>query len=99
MNMKHQAIDKQQVSHQQRAIPPLIIDWLRRYGYRITGMNGTTVIYFDKASKRSLCCEVGHIVVRRLADMMDAYLVMSNDRVITTGHRFKPLKHKEPQIY
>jgi hypothetical protein len=51
-------------------------------------MNGTTVIYFDKESKRTLCSEVGHTVIRRLDDMMDAYLVMSKDRVIAVGHRF-----------
>jgi len=58
--------------HKQRAIPPIIINWLRHFGYRITGMNGTTVIYFDKQSRRALCEAVGHIVVRRLDDMMDA---------------------------
>ena len=88
MNMSRHAIARQQ----QRAIPPLIIDWLCQFGCRITGMNGTTVIYFDKESRRSLCSEVGHIVIRRLNDMMDAYLVMSNDKIITVGHRFKPLR-------
>lgn len=94
MNIRHQVTSRQEDKHQQSAIPPLIIDWLRKYGFRITGMNGTTVIYFDKASKRSLCAEVGHTVVRRLADMMDAYCVMNKDRIIMTGHRFKPLKHR-----
>jgi len=84
MSMTHQ--DK--INLKQRAIPPLIINWLRHFGCRITGMNGTTVIYFDKESKRTLCSEVGHTVIRRLDDMMDAYLVMSKDRVIAVGHRF-----------
>ena len=90
MNMTKHAIARQQ----QRAIPPLIIDWLCQFGCRITGMNGTTVIYFDKDSRRTLCSEVGHIVVRRLSDMMDAYVVMTDERIITVGHRFKPLKHR-----
>jgi len=80
--------------HKQRAIPPIIINWLRHFGYRITGMNGTTVIYFDKQSRRALCEAVGHIVVRRLDDMMDAYLVMNEDKVIAVGHRYRPLKHQ-----
>lgn len=88
MNMSRHAMARQQ----QREIPPLIIDWLCQFGCRITGMNGTTVIYFDKESKRCLCSEFGHIVIRRLNDMMDAYLVMSNDKIITVGHRFKPLR-------
>lgn len=85
MNMTHQ----EKINHKRRAIPPIIINWLRHFGCRITGMNGTTVIYFDKQSKRTLCSEVGHIVIRRLDDMMDAYLVMSKDKVIAVGHRFK----------
>ena len=84
----------QQAKTKQRAIPPIIINWLREFGCRITGMNGTTVIYFDKNSKRTLCSAVGHIVIRRLDDMMDAYVVMSNDRIIAVGHRFKPLSHQ-----
>lgn len=75
---------------QQCAIPPLIIDWLCKYGRRLQGMNGTTVCFFDKDSRRSLASEVGHVVVRRLTDMMDAYLVLSGDRIITVGHRYKP---------
>lgn len=90
MNMTPHAMARQQ----QRAIPPLIIDWLCRFGCRITGMNGTTVVFFDKASRRSLRAEAGHVVVRRLADMMDAYLVMSNGKITTVGHRFKQLKHR-----
>ena len=81
-----------QEKKKQREIPPVIIEWLRQFGCRITGMNGTTVIYFDKQSKRELCSRVGHIVVRRLDDMMDAYVVMNNERVIAVGHRFRPLK-------
>ena len=88
MNMTRHAMTRQY----QCSMPPLIIDWLCKFGCRITGMNGTTVIYFDKDSKRSLCSEVGHTIVRRLDDMMDAYVVMSRDRIVTVGHRFKPLK-------
>lgn len=90
MNMTRHAMVRQQ----QRAIPPLIIDWLCKFGCRITGMNGTTVIYFDKDSRRSLCSEAGHTVIRRLDDMMDAYLVMTNDKIITVGHRFRSVKHR-----
>lgn len=90
MNMTRHAKDGQQ----QRAIPPLIIDWLCKFGCRITGMNGTTVIYFDKESRQSLCTEAGHTVIRRLDDMMDAYLVMSNGKITTVGHRFSSLKHR-----
>ena len=79
---------------QQRAIQPLIIEWLCKYGQRLQGMNGTTVCYFDKDSRRCLASEVGHVVVRRLSDMMDTYLVLSGNSIVTVGHRYKPIKHK-----
>ncbi len=90
MNMTKHA----QTRSQQRAIPPLIIEWLCKYGCRLRGMNGTTVCFFDRESRRCLASEVGHIVVRRLSDMMDTYLVLSGDSIVTIGHRYKPLKHK-----
>lgn len=90
MNMTRNAIARQY----QCEIPPLIIDWLCKFGCRITGMNGSTVIFFDKDSKQSLCSEAGHVVIRRLDDMMDAYLVMSNNKILTVGHRFRQLSHK-----
>ncbi len=90
MNMTKHA----QTRLQQRAIPPLIIEWLCKYGCRLQGMNGTTVCFFDRESRRSLASEAGHVVVRRLSDMMDAYLVMSGNSIVTVGHRYKPLKHK-----
>ncbi len=77
-----------------QAIPPLIIDWLCEFGCRSAGTNGMTFIHFDKESRRSLCSEAGQIVIRRLEDMMDAYLVMSDERIISVGHHFKSLKHR-----
>lgn len=90
MNMTKHA----QTRSQQRAIPPLIIEWLCKYGCRLQGMNGTTVCFFDRESRRCLASEVGHVVVRRLSDMLDTYLVLSGDSIVTIGHRYKPLRHK-----
>ena len=90
MNMTRHA----QTRLQQRAIPPIIIEWLCKYGCRLQGMNGTTVCFFDRESRRCLASEVGHVVVRRLSDMMDAYLVMSGNSILTVGHRYKPLRRK-----
>lgn len=72
-------------------VPPLIIDWLCRYGSRIHGMNGTTICFFDKNSRRSLAGDVGAVIVRRLADLMDAYLVLSGDSILSIGRDYKPL--------
>ena len=78
----------------QRAIQPLIIEWLCKYGRRLKGMNGTTVCFFDKESRRCLASEVGHVVVRRLSDMMDTYLVLSGNSIVNVGHRYKPFKRR-----
>jgi len=90
MNMTRHA----QARSRQRAIPPLIIDWLCKYGSRLQGMNGTTICFFDRESRRSLASEVGQVIVRRLSDMMDTYVVLSGDTIVTVGHRYKRLGHK-----
>lgn len=90
MNMSKHALKRSQ----QSTIPPLIIEWLCKYGHRLHGMNGTTVCFFDRESRRCLSSEVGHVIVRRLSDMMDTYLVLSGDNIVNIGHRYKPLKHK-----
>ena len=90
MNMTKHA----QTRQQQRAIQPLIIEWLCKYGCRLQGTNGTTVCFFDRESRRNLASEVGHVVVRRLSDMMDTYLVLSGNSIVNVGHRYKPFKHK-----
>lgn len=87
MNMTTHAKSR---SHQ-CSIPPLIIDWLCKYGRRLHGMNGTTVCFFDNDSRHNLASEVGHVVVRRLADMMDSYLVLSGNSIVNIGHRYKPV--------
>ena len=88
MNITREA----QTRCQQCAIQPLIIDWLCRYGSRLNTVNGTTVCFFDRESRRQLASEVGHVIVRRLSDMMDTYLVLAGDSVIAVGHRYRPLQ-------
>ena len=73
-------------------VPPLIIDWLCKHGSRIHGLNGTTICFFDGNSRRSLSAEVGCVIVRRLADLMDAYLILSGDNVVGVGRNYKPLR-------
>ena len=90
MNMSKHA----QIRQQQRAIPPLIIEWLCKYGCQKQGMNGTIICFFDRESRRSLTAEVGELVVRRLSDLMDAFLVIAGDCIVTIGHRYKPLRRE-----
>jgi len=78
---------------QQRCIPPLIIHWLCQYGSRKRGNNGTILCYFDRKSLRLIASEAGHIVVRRLSSLMNAYLVIAGNQILTVGHRYKRIKN------
>ena len=78
---------------QQRCIPPLIIQWLYQYGTRRPYRNGTMLCYFDRRSIRLISSDVGSIVIRRLSGLMDAYLVIAGNQVITVGHRYKRIKN------
>ena len=78
---------------QQRCIPPLIIHWLCQYGSRKRSSNGTILCYFDKKSLRLISSDVGQIVIRRLSSLMNAYLVIAGDNIITVGHRYKRIKN------
>jgi len=78
---------------QQRCIPPLIIHWLCQYGSRKRNHNGTILCYFDKKSMHLISSDVGQVVIRRLSDLMNAYLVIAGDQIITVGHRYKRIKN------
>jgi hypothetical protein len=78
---------------QQRCIPPLIIHWLCQYGSRKRNNNGTIVCYFDRKSLRLIASDVGNIVIRRLSGLMNAYLVIAGDQIITVGHHYKRIKN------
>lgn len=87
--MTNHALEKSQ----QRCIPPLIIHWLCQYGSRKRNDNGTILCYFDKKSVRLLASDVGHVVVRRLASLMNSYLVITGNKIISVGHRYKRMKN------
>lgn len=96
MNTSELSEPRPQRRSHQAAVPPLIIDWLCKHGSRIHGLNGTTICFFDKNSRRSLVGEVGAVIVRRLSDLMDAYLIMSGDSVVSVGRNYKPLSRRSP---
>jgi hypothetical protein len=77
---------------QQRCIPPLIIHWLCHYGTRKRNSNGTMLCYFDRKCLRLIASDVGRVVIRRLSGLMNAYLVIAGNRIITVGHRYKRIK-------
>lgn len=79
---------------QQRCVPPLIRDWLADYGTRMPDRRGGVVCFFDQKSRKRLSSYVGKEVVKRLAPLLDSYLVLSADEgsVITMGWRYRRIR-------
>ena len=76
------------VRMQQRCVPPLIIDWLHRYGAAEPAGGDAEVLYFDKRAKQRLARDVGGQVVSALGPMLNAFAVCSaHGLVITAGWR------------
>ena len=63
------------------------------YGSRKRNNNGTIVCYFDKKSVRLISSDVGKVVIRRLSSLLDAYLVIAGNNILTVGHRYKRIKN------
>jgi hypothetical protein len=77
---------------QQRAIHPLMIDLLYRYG-REQQQNGSTMLFLDKRA-RDKAWKALQDVKQRFDKLSDAYLVEADGdgTVITVGHRHKRIK-------
>ena len=84
------------VRAQQRGIPPLIGQWLDNFGEEEYDGRGGVVRYFSHRSVRAMEREVGREPVRRFADYLDAYKVLSSRDgcVITIGFRTKHIRRK-----
>lgn len=88
MNTQITATRHASIRVQQRRIPPLIVEWLVRYGSRQPAGDGASILYFDKDSRRRLARDVGSPVLDALQTMLDAYLIQgTDDAVITVGWR------------
>jgi len=75
---------------QQRALPPLVLDWLHTYGHEHHDGHGAMILFFDKPARRRLERAVGREPVRRMKQWLNAYAVVSGEgQVITAGHRFR----------
>lgn len=77
-----------------RAIPPLVVDLLYRFGAE-KPQAGSTILFFDHRARRR--------AYRALKDVMDrfekvsqTYVIESadNGQLITAGHRFDRLRNK-----
>jgi hypothetical protein len=79
---------------QQRAIPPLALDLLYRFG-REHRQCGSTVLFFDKNSRKNVKKALED-VINRFDKLSDVYLVEADDysTTVTVGHHLKRFKNK-----
>jgi hypothetical protein len=72
---------------QQRAIPPIVVELLERFGSE-TRSGGADLLFLDKAARKLLRRHLGRSF--RSFEYLDAYAVVSDQgRVVTVGHRSK----------
>ena len=72
---------------QQRSIPPIVIEWLMRFGTQ-RWSRGASVYEFDKDGRRRLRRHVGQRLFASVEHWLDAYTVVgSGRRVVTVGWR------------
>ena len=75
---------------QQRGMSPSILDWLQIHGFSSHDRRGAEIRYFDHGARRRIARDVGQKVVDLLGQLLDVYMVTSNDGVvIACGHRYK----------
>lgn len=77
---------------QQRAIPPIIVELLDRFGASVCS-NGAELLFFDRSSRKALRRHLGGDRGFRLIEAwLDVYMVIADSgQVITVGHRTRAL--------
>jgi hypothetical protein len=82
------------VRQQQRAIPPLMVDLLHRFGSQEPAGNGTTKLFFDKSARRRVMAFAGPLSAA-IEEHLDIYAVVSaSDCVITAAHRTERIRRR-----
>lgn len=82
------------VRAQQRAVPPMILDWLLDYGNESYDHHGGVIYAFTKRSRHRIERVVGSKVIKLMSPWMNAYVVCSarDGKIITIGRRVKPFR-------
>lgn len=77
----------------ERAVPPIVLDWLLSYGQRMPAGDGAERLFFDKNSRRRLQRDLGGWVYMRLELKFHAYAILAADgEVITVGYRHQRIR-------
>lgn len=78
----------------QRAIPPLIAEWLEEFGEEQYDGHGSIKRYFGRSSVRRMEKRFGKLIVQHNSKWLRAYMVESaqDGSVITIGWRQRKIK-------
>jgi len=82
-----------QIRQQQRGLPPLTIELLERFGSREHAHDGSEILYFDKHARKRVASYAGGLF-GKVSELLDAYAIMAEGRVITVGHRYRRINHR-----
>lgn len=78
---------------QQRAIPPMIVDLLLRFGAAEPAGGNTEKLFFDKRARRHVATYTGGCI-RAIDESLNAYIIVSGQMVVTTGYRLKKINRQ-----
>ena len=81
---------------QQRAIPPLIDQWLDEFGEEEYDGNGGVRIYFSRQSIRRLERAFGRLPIRKMKHLLNAYRIESsrNGSTITYARKSRRMRRR-----
>jgi hypothetical protein len=80
-----------EVRCKQRGIRPEVVETILAYG-RQRRRHGADVYFMDSSSRKRARSQLGRIGYARIADRLDAYLVMSDDgQMVTAAIRLRKL--------
>lgn len=84
---------------QQRAIPPIVVELLERFGAAVRS-DGAETLFFDKSAQKELRRYLGgDRGFRLIEEWLEAYVVVSDaGPVVTAGHRVRHLQRDRSQI-
>lgn len=78
---------------QQRGIPPFIEELLDRHGREQHDGHGGIIKYLDKKSRRDIQRDMGHRLIARCSEWLNAYKYCTTDGLtITVGHRYDRIR-------
>ena len=77
--------------HLESRTDDVIIDWLAAYG-AIDHQRGAEVFYFDRRARAALARDVDARRLRRFEKQLDSYMVCSEGRIATVGHRYQRVR-------